>query len=304
MVALLGCTPESTEGVPVAPPAAEARWVEDVFEERARRYSVDELFLIDSAWTEPPSPLLVSLLGYLLDSGIDYHVGVAATDGDGTLREVAGVQYLDPDTPNAREVLSEMVALEGTGDGVSRGLDVLSAVLEGSVGFRRPDSHLNVILVTEADDASAVMVSEVVEWLDGETTGAGARISGFVPDDAVRYRAAIEATGGVAVADDEGLGSVVGILGLDLSRPPADLFLSRRPVVQTLDVRVEAPDATEPGAFSTVLFEPATYDANGALTNEEPARTYRYDASRNAVALLAYRLEPLERAIVTYQEAD
>ena len=303
---LVACIDNVPLDVAPRPAATEDRTVEDVFLQGGPE-ALDVLFLTDPDLGDQGVELADAFpyfLGWLLDSGIDYHVGVAPTDGGGALREIAGTRYLVADTPNPTQVFTGLVSLEGTGDGASNGLTALESVLSEPDGFRRSDADLRAVLVTEADDAGLQTVGDFSAWFESATAGVEATISGFVPEDATRYRTAISATGGLSFPTGEGFAAPLDELGQQVTGLSSEWFLTQVPLEPTLRVQVRIPITPDDPTFTAIEFEPATFDADGNLTNPIPEIAFEYNEPRNSVRLPAYVPEAGASVVVTYEAAE
>ena len=268
---------------PVGPPWAPTSSLEEVTDTYVQPLEVplDVLFVLDAgpeaeADREGVGDHVPFFLGSLLDGGIDYHIGVTTTD-ERVLREALGRRYVTPRTQRPIERLRALIELESAGDGVSRGFDAISGVIEAEASeadpWRRPDADLEVILITRSDDRSDVEANEFADWFDGLAgRGVRARVSGAVPGVAISYRRVIDGTGGVAAGPGPVLGGFFQEVTEDLEAVGlrTAFFLSRVPVLETLRVEV-----AEPAPRHGVLPEPgagARDPAGGGGGARAPAR--------------------------------
>ena len=96
---------------------------------------VDVLWVIDNSCSmaEEQTTLVNNFdafIGYFLDSGLDWHIGVTSTDmrdngipgNFGTLRSIGEIRYIDEDTPNPIETFRQMASLVVTGSGNETGI--------------------------------------------------------------------------------------------------------------------------------------------------------------------------------------
>ena len=205
------------------------------------------------------------------------------TTDERVLREALGRRYVTPRTQRPIERLRALIELESAGDGVSRGFDAISGVIEAEASeadpWRRPDADLEVILITRSDDRSDVEANEFADWFDGLAgRGVRARVSGAVPGVAISYRRVIDGTGGVAAGPGPVLGGFFQEVTEDLEAVGlrTAFFLSRVPVLETL--RVEVAEPAPRGETVTIVFG----------TGGPPERRYAYDVVRNAVIFPDY----------------
>jgi hypothetical protein len=135
----------------------------------------------------------------LIETGLDYHIGVTTTDMDfvnngtqGTLREINGIDYITPETPNAIDIFTEMAAVGVNGSNTERGLAAAFSTLENqrnnnniqdiedelkphekgesSLPFYRDDAVLHTIIVSDEKDQSDelfITVPEFISWYKG-----------------------------------------------------------------------------------------------------------------------------------------
>jgi hypothetical protein len=130
---------------------------------------VDVLWVIDNSCSmleeqEQLSSNFASFIGFFLDSGLDWHVGVVSTDtsggGGGHLEQVNGVRYLDSDTQNPIDIFGQMAVLGTMGDANERGRRAAQLALTDPVksaqnlGFYRENASLNVIVISDENDYS------------------------------------------------------------------------------------------------------------------------------------------------------
>lgn len=284
-------------GIP-APP-----FQEDAFTQ-ALTPEVDVLFVLGPTAPEQLDPLVAHvphLLGYLLGSGLDYHIGVLSTDMSGAeaghIRQIQGSRYIDPQTPNPQQVFSGMVDVGiSSGTRASAGFDAIFHALDTHVagvnaGFRRASAPVRTLVLSDTDDTSNLSVSDFAAWYDSLTALPSER--SFVPivgDDATRYhQAAFELGKEPAQPDDaDSWRRLLERVGVGPSGSHSTFLLTTEPQLHTLQVHVDQPIEGEPGTFATITFEQATYDPDGAITNEDPGLVFEYVEAANAVRFVAF----------------
>lgn len=133
------------------------------------RRKIDVLFLVDNSCSMAEEqgsltaafPLVVT---ELWATQTDFHIGVISTDmasgsHSGRLREVAGVRYIEPDTPNAVATFTTMAMMGTSGSGDERGREAIYTALgplgnSYNAGFYRPAAQLGVVALSDEDDHS------------------------------------------------------------------------------------------------------------------------------------------------------
>lgn len=133
---------------------------------------VDILFVVDNSGSmDAHQKNLAANVGRFISAffnriSIDYHIGVLSTDMDGGItgkccgRLIGSPLFIDKLTPGPEKDLAARLILGTVGSGTERSFDpviaALSPPLDTTVnfGFLRPDAHLAVIFITDAEDQS------------------------------------------------------------------------------------------------------------------------------------------------------
>ena len=170
------------EDLPLPPPPPELQ--EDVFVQLASTQS-DVLFVVDNSGSMASHQQRLAdnaprLFQHVVDSGVDYHVGVVTTDVDdpveaGRLQVRQGSFWIQPRTPDQAARFGQMVALGVEGSIHESGRAATFAALQPrddgfNAGFLRDDASLHVIVVSDEDDASGtrpISRSAFVDYLRG-----------------------------------------------------------------------------------------------------------------------------------------
>lgn len=279
---------------------------------------VDVLFVLEpsEALTQATTDLTENLpffLGYFLGSGIDYHIGLTSTlpsdaDGkvvDGTgglLTTILGYRYIDADTPNPSQIFTALAdSRPSAPELTSEGLDMTLAAWSDNPGFRRQSASLRTILIADSDDESVSTVAEFVAAYD--SLAEDRAFVPIVPTEAERYldaAAQLESDAVSPVPGSDDWRGVLDGLGLQASGLRQEFFLSATPIENTLQVAVEQPIEATDGETNRIVFDPVVYGSDGEILNADPARTYEYVRSSNAVVFLQFVPEPLSRVVLQY----
>ncbi len=172
-------------------------FVTETFEQMALP-QVDLLFVVDDTGSmsqehQALADSFAALVVALDDQGLNWQLGVVSTDPSqgGTL--LGDPWILTPAWPDPEEAFSEAVNV-GTSGTVSAGLASLSMALSPTAlegvnrGFRRQDAALQVVVVSDGDDESAVWlfdpVQDTLDLLEQEAllSGRPAQFSAVVGD--------------------------------------------------------------------------------------------------------------------------
>lgn len=158
------------------------------------------------------------LIDTLAGLGIDFHIGVVSTDMDNASRRgrlVAGpdgTRWVDGSTTDPAEALGQRLTLGTNGSADEKGLAAAYAAIQtrggtDNAGFRRPDAHLAIAVVSDEQDYSdESTVTGFVPWLSGASAaGASFHFNGQGPgttcgsnyDVGTRYLDVVQAVGGV-----------------------------------------------------------------------------------------------------------
>lgn len=245
------------------------------------------------AYEVPPGGVVV--IGRALEDTCGAPVDIAFSEGF-TLND--DLRYIDASREDAAELFAEAVSPGTTGSGIEAGLEAARLTMiepwftDDNASWMRPDARLALLFVSDEDDFSPlsvdgylnafmqmkgtpgyrdphrVTVSSVVGTQTPPQVGAPACIS----DDGIgffgeRYLAAANRTGGLAASIcEEDFAPIVSQLGLTLSGVSLEFFLSRVPVLESLEVELYA-----------------SADADSLLGPLELDEDFTYDAERNAL---------------------
>ena len=246
-------------------------------------------------------------IGYFIDSGLDWHVGVVSTDmgnnnHKGKLRAAAGVRYIDQDTPDPLVVFKSMATISPTmTSGMESGRAAAYTALETrrngyNSGFYREGASLSIIAISDEDDYSGnspVTRVEFINWLLNIKTS----------PDKVTFSSIVGSPGGCSTAIEEGgdyikvtqavggilwsicnnnWAAVLDDLGMQAAGMKREFFLAELPVVETIDVRVVSDGIT-------FIFEEG-----------ECEECYTYSASRNSITFNDYLPDAGAEVIIDY----
>jgi hypothetical protein len=271
---------------------------------------VDVLFVVDNSSSMGPEQASLArafpaFLAFFLDSGLDYHVGVVATDMDrpefsGKLSRGGGVLWIDSDTENPEAVFAQMTDLGTITGSVESGRAAAYTALElrkdeYNDGFSRKAADLHIVAISDDEDQSGnnpIGLDEFIGWLqdaarpDENTVTFNSIVNAPGPCEGdcapgYQYMEATEAVGGILwdITSDD-WDQVLELLGIQAASLKHEFFLSQLPVEGTIDVEVHTEEAT------IVLFE-----------NDD----WLYSASRNSVTLFTYVPDPLATISIHYE---
>jgi hypothetical protein len=234
-----------------------------------------------------------AFLDALVDSGIDFHVGVVTSDtSDGKLLQSNGAKFVDILTVDPVGTFQGMLDAAGEADksgAFGATYFALEVVVDtANAGFYRDDAVLHTAVVSDENDetpAAVITLNEVVGWYEDLKDPVGGTSfhaivctieSEVCPADAIgtEYIDAAALIGGTVVdlADvDEPLFEDLGYRFAGLLR---EFDLSKPPIVESLEVTVAEPDG------DTLTFVEATGDP---LVGD-----YTYDPVRNSITFLDY----------------
>lgn len=243
--------------------------IDDTFHQ-GRSPQTDILFIVDNSTSMPEEQSTLAstagpLIAALTSSGIDYRIGVTTTDLDATgaqgrLVEMPpqSVRIVRPGTPTPAAALAANVAVGTSGLGVERGLEAAFVALSDplinghNAGFLRPAADLQIIVVSDGDDASSRSPSFYENYLRtierakpaGRVTFnavVGARLPscsgpGGGADYAARYIQVAVGTGGLveSICNASWGQALTAGLGVHRSFP-----LSSTPVPSTISIEVD-----------------------------------------------------------------
>lgn len=283
------------------PPPATSSGIERVHEDRilqTRSPAVDVLWVIDnsSSGVEGQASLAAAaprFFEHLLDSGIDYHVGVVTTDLDGTypgaagtLTSVGGRTFVDPATPDPVPTFLSLADVGAGGSATEQGMGAVYEALQvgANQGFWRDEAALHTIVVSDEPDFTrdtVVTQDAFVRWYDRLKSDERDRtFSEIVGPYGGRYRLITMEVGGLDASSDDDWGEVLDRFGHQVEGLRTEFFLSRLPVERTL--RVEVEDGGTTGAF-------------------ERGVDYTYDPDRNSVTFLGDAPGAFSTVVLTYR---
>ncbi len=314
---------EDNVGIGEPPPAENPVQVDRIVQ--VSRPSVDILFVIDNSCSMVQEQVLLAnnfptFLEYFQTSGLDYHIGVVSTDMEdptqsGKLIARGGYRYIDENTDNPDSVFAQMVQLGNGGWFEERGRDAVYTAIElraenqSNLGFYRDEAALDVIFVSDEDDQSELLSAlEFREWFTNlkwspDVVTAHSIIAPTIfgeCDEAgevgATYQAYADYTGGsefsICQADWQ---PMLDTLGLEASGLLREYFLSKIPVLETLQVQVIEPD---PQGGDPVVLEFEVCMAGEEA--EQPDCEVAYTPTRNSIVFLEFVPEPSTEIIATY----
>jgi len=287
----IGCTPgwqppAQTLATPTLDPsggtATDDRVVDEFVE--PNQNAMDFLFVIENTvWMLQHQSTLDAfypdVMTWLLDSELDFHVGVVTADLDDSGELVAGssTRWINNDTEYPTEVFTAITDVGASGVAGVAGLGTVFGALgknapSNNFGFRRPDAGLHTIAIAGRDDDTAtseISPSEFIAWYEkfvppphSSSFSAIVPTSGFSPADT--FLAVVDNIGGATIDIDDDdphdlLPALTNLIGEPVSVPYP---LSEAPVVDSIEVVVtlgEAQLATDPWTFdefyNTVQFD-------------------------------------------------
>ncbi|MEN0067570.1 MAG: hypothetical protein AAGA48_35895 [Myxococcota bacterium] len=267
---------------------------------------VDVLWVIDPSCSMGPyqealTTHFPSFIQYFLDSGLDWHVGVTSTDMDGVLsdgsegrlRTLGGAPYLTPKTPDPEARFTEIASMGTQGSSSERGTSAIHSaltirLLNDNRGFLRPGAALHTIVIS--DESNQIADGELhfdgwIRWYQALKSAVEMRTFSVITSPlGIDYERASNRIGGTSWAiDTDAWDVVLERLGLAAAGVHREFFLSRVPVVETLEVWLEldgVPGQTEERVV--ILLTPAQEHA----APDETDGHYRFDTRRNAIRLL------------------
>lgn len=311
--------PRGTQpGIGQPPEPIELTQVDRVLQ--VNRPAIDVLFVIDNSCSmEQEQANLATnfpqFMSYFLGSGIDYHIGVVSTDmvtgsQAGKLQSALGYNYIDEFTENPTQVFSAMATVGADGNWEERGRDAVFTAIDlrrddpQNQGFYRPQAGLEVVFVSDEDDVSELMSArEFLAWFEGlkwspERTNAHAIVTPRNVDTCpeglsagIDYLELAEATEGQTynICSDD-WAPMLDSLGLATSGLRLEYFLSRMPVLDTLEVSVTNPEG--------VTFQYVECLAGDEI--EDESCEVAYTPTRNSISFLGEEPEPYSEVLITY----
>jgi hypothetical protein len=288
---------------------------------------VDVLWVIDDSCSMIEEQRLLrdnfaNFMGFFLDSGLDWHIGVVSTDAttparSGKLVQAGGYRYLDTTVADPVGLFGEMAVLGTNGSSDESGRRAsFKALTEPlttttNAGFYRENATLNIVVISDEDDYSGSNPTrnEYIDWL----------LNLKAEDGAVTFSSIVGPTGGCANAVEVGTDYIVvtnavgGIhesictndwaalledLGLQAAGLKREYFMSEVPVPGTIEVWVEDGDFTYGGIPQEVVDGGTSVE--DACTYDDGCFVYSYDQFRNSIVMSNFVPSPLARVHVRY----
>ncbi|MEQ1567026.1 MAG: hypothetical protein ABMA64_15410 [Myxococcota bacterium] len=264
---------------------------------------VDVLWVVDNSSSMGPyqqdlAQNFPAFMNYFLGSGLDYHIGVVSTDmardnQSGKLTEAStGERYISLDTVDPMAVFQEMAELGEIIGSVERGREAAFTALEllqdeENVGFLRDDreSGVHVMIISDEPDYSnnsPVTKDEFVGYLNGKRADPATVTFNSIcrPSTGDDYIYVSLGVGGILHDIQQGDWiDVLDQLGVQAAGLKREFFLSRLPVVDTIEVRVTDPQGV------VIPFAATEYD---------------YSPERNSITFDTYLPDPLAQVTIEY----
>ena len=288
---------------------------------------VDVLWVIDNSCSmaEEQTTLVNNFdafIGYFLDSGLDWHIGVTSTDirdngipgNFGTLRSIGEIRYIDEDTPNPIETFRQMASLGVTGSGNETGISAAynAIAVHGDPGpnqdFYREDATLSIITISDENDYSTdPSLNEFISWLSNLKSSIDDvsyssivcldqdLLNGFYcgtttfsqPSLGSNYISVTNAIGGILWDVREyDWAPVLDQLGLQAAGLKREFFLTDVPIVETLDV--------------WVVIQPEDSGMGETHYNFKIDVDYTYSQVRNSITFITFVPPQLSRVEIEY----
>ena len=266
--------------------------------------TADILFVISNWWSsEQLQQELINafdeMLRTMIDSGVDYHVGVISTDTDhfddnGKLREGFGLRWIDVDTPSPMLTFQQMATMHAEGCvGPRRPRDATYMALEveknnWNLGFRRTNASLHTVFVSDDADQSYIhSFEEWTEWYGTHTHTPELDSLSTIVDlaaDTVNPTAASQFQGTVHEIENLPWDNALDRIALRVRGPRMMFNLSRMPEVDSIEVWVA--DGEEERLFE--------------FGEDETSGEYMYLEEENAILFHDYRPPSHARVDITY----
>jgi hypothetical protein len=309
---LVGCQEYNIEGgAPdygeVNPPSVENPVQEDRIVQ-VTTPEVDILWVVDNSSSMGPyqdalAQNFPDFMDFFLGSGLDYHIGVVSTDMQrqdqkGKLVEAStGERFITVETEDPMGVFEEMARLGEIVGSVEKGRSASYTALElegddYNEGFLRDDreSGVHVMIISDEPDYTLnneITKDEFVEYMNGlrsdddNVTFNSICTPPNVPiqggDD---YVYVTERVGGVLHdIRENNWTQVLTDLGFQAAGLKREYFLSKLPVVDTIEVQVHDPEG------NVIPFEPDAYE---------------YSSQRNSITFHTFVPTPLSEVFIRY----
>jgi hypothetical protein len=289
---------------------------------------VDVLWVIDNSCSMIEEQRLLrdnfaNFMGFFLDSGLDWHIGVVSTDvtspaQSGKLVQAGGYRFLDMDVPDPIGLFGQMAVLGTNGSSDESGRRaafkaLTDPLLTGvNAGFYRDGATLNVIVISDEDDYSGnnPTRNEFIDWM-----------LNLKPDEeSVSFSSIVTPSGGCANGVEPGTDYIVvtntvgGIhesictndwaqlledLGLQAAGLKREYFLSEVPVPDSIEVWVNDEGYRYDGIPQALV------DGGATIENDCPSPDgcfpFEYDQFRNSIIMRNFIPSPLAEINVRYQ---
>lgn len=269
---------------------------------------VDILWVVDNSSSMGPYQDSLAtnfpiFMNYFLGSGLDYHIGVVATEMErqnfnGKLVAAStGERFISLETEDPMARFAEMARLGEIIGSAERGREASYAALEThknteNAGFLRDDreSGVHVMLISDEPDysrPSKITKDEFVEYMNGmradqETVTFNSictppNVPLYGGDD---YVYITNRVGGILkdIREDDWL-PVLEALGMQAAGLKREFFLSHLPVVDTIEVQLHDTDG------NIIPFEKDAYD---------------YSEIRNSITFETFVPDPLDTVVIRY----
>lgn len=332
-VNIIGSPPDS--GVSNPPDAVNTQTTDRFIQ--IQQPAIDVLFVVDNSSSMGGEQTALAtnfpiFMEYFEGSGLDYHIGMVATDVErpafsGKLRSYNGHRYIDTKTEDVAAVFTGFKETLGNID-FSNESGRAAAYLalevgrdsEWNVDFYRDYAELHIIFVSDADDYSGVNpvgLAEFGEWarnLKGDPSRVVMHAITGVPGDVgcasgrvgSAYLTYANATGGIVqgICEPDWAPSL-DALGLQTTGLKQEFFLSKVPVLDPFTVQVRVRLPVEEGSDELVTFDFVT-----CMTGEDgedgtvPDCQVTYNPGRNSVTFLEFVADPAAEVLVEYTRRE
>jgi hypothetical protein len=204
-------------------------------------------------------------------AGFDWHIGVVSTDlfdenQGGRLHSFLDHRWIDPLTDDPEFVFSKLVDVGTNGDAEEAGIGcTFRAISEHSEGyndgFYRDAASLNVIVVSDEEDATPedfLTVEDFEDWMLALKGSGGGQVSFSsivnpsgcpcpgAESPGLRYISVTYTVGGVTwdLHHPDGWTPVLDALASSITELEDEFFLSRMPVIETIEVHIQDDELT------------------------------------------------------------
>ncbi|MBT3217832.1 MAG: VWA domain-containing protein [Proteobacteria bacterium] len=280
--------------------------------------AVDILFVIDNSCSMEDEQMKLAqnfpaFVNYFIDSGLDWHIGVVSTDMErsnhqGKLQSGGGYRYIDESVADPVSAFQSMAKMGINGSSAESGRAAAYTALElrkdgYNAGFSRDDAALSVVVISDEDDYSGnnpISRVEFIDWLRN-IKGSPNKVSFSsivgppqlcwnAVETGREYIAVTDAVGGIKWSIcSQDWAEVLDELGMQASGMEKEFFLTERPVVESIEVRV----FDEPYTF-TFVYD----DGSGEVA---PEKGFTYDPIRNSISFVEFVPDELAEVIIDYK---